>query len=51
MGVNAEIWASRLEFGGQGWDMSFEGVIWVPRPGGDVEGGGGEGEGGEISPV
>ena len=50
MGLEARIWASRLEFGPRDWDFGLETGILASRlgfEGGDEEedgGGGGEGE-------
>ena len=37
MGLEVGIWASRLGFGPQGWDMGLEAEIWAWRLGGGVE--------------
>ena len=34
MGLEVGIWASRLGFGPQGWDMGLEAEIWASRLGG-----------------
>ena len=31
MGLEARIWALRLGFGPQGWDLGLETVIWAAR--------------------
>ena len=31
MGNEAEIWASRLRFGLQGWDLGLEARVWASR--------------------
>ena len=57
MGLEARIWALRLGFGPQDWDLGLEAGIWAWRlrygPGGwgegGYKGGEGEGEGGKIS--
>ena len=51
MGLGSEIWALRLGFGPQDWDLGLEAEIWASRlryrPGGWGEGGYKEEEGGE----
>ena len=31
MGFETEIWTSRLEFGLEGWNLSFKAMIWSSR--------------------
>ena len=44
MGLEVRIWASRLGFGPQGWDMGLEAEIWGEGGHVEEEGEGGEGE-------
>ena len=51
MSLKARMWALRLGFGPQGWDLSLKARICALGVDGEEEEEEGEGEGGEFSPV